>query len=80
MEKKSLFLNGIEVLRIDKNGEKTLYLVGDDIAMKEADIPTFEKELKNLAYVFITCYDMKKVEEYREFDKFFRDSIDEMFK
>lgn len=70
--KKSLYLNGGEVLRVDKVNGKTRFLKvsNDNLAMVQVDYQEFMEFFKSLAYVFATSWDKKLVEEYREFDGF----------
>lgn len=75
--KKSLYLNGGEILRIEKvNGEiRFLKVSNDGLGMIQVDYAEFMEFFKSLAYVFVTSWNKNLIEEYREFDKFIMNNV-----
>lgn len=73
--KKSLFLNGLEVVRIQKTAGETLFMKCSDYGMVCVPYSAFITHFKSLAYVFITSYDTKLIEEYKEFDSFIKNTV-----
>ena len=69
---KSLFLNGLAVVTIRKSAEETLFMIPHKSGDYMHCVPysQFMEFFKSLAYVFITSYDVKLIEEYREFNSF----------
>ena len=71
---KSLFLNGLAVVTVKKSVGETLFMISHESGDYMCCVPysQFMEQFKSLAYVFITSYDIKLIEEYREFDNFIR--------
>ena len=69
---KSLYLNGGEILRVEQTDGETKFLVlsNDGCGLKKVSYLEFMEVFKKLAYVFITSWDEKLVEEYKECNKF----------